>query len=245
MFPKSGAAPMPTTPAIDTRLLLEKSHRPAQQDQVKTLLLSAWIIGGCVMLVALVVAGVIIWFTLDQAPFVWFLLPLSFLAGILTAAVLSIMWIHKAAVRSWQLEDQDRYYRLRDIDDLYDLRRNLPDPPARDVVRVEVSQAEGVTHRTQIADLDAKPDQLKQLAVGLLSGQPFSESRWTGAGQPFSRGQFARLRAVFVSRGWANWRNPEAPAQGLTVTGPGWDVLKSLAGPTHPLNRVMDDTQNV
>lgn len=243
MFARAPAQ-LPTTPAIDTRIL-EAAHRPVRQEQISALLLAAVVIGGAVAVIGLILAGVIIYLAHDRAPFVWALLPLAILAGVITAAVLTIQWTHRAALRSWRLEDEDRYYRLREADELYQLRRNLPGAPARDTVRVELSQSNGQARQTQIADLQVKPDQLQRLAEGLLSGAPFAESAWTGAGRPFSRGQFAELRAVFIRRGWCEWRNPEAPAQGVTISPQGKAVLRSFASETSggPPYQEIDDAE--
>lgn len=234
MFPRTGApgASLPTTPAIDTRLLLEKAHRPAQQEQIRTLMLSAWIIGGCGALVALIISGVIIYFTQETAPYVWALIPLSILAGVITAAVLSIMWIHKAAVRGWQLEDIDRAYRLRDVDDLYDLRHNLPGAPAYDMMRVELVQPLPGGQQTQIIDLPSDSERLEKLARGLLAGLPLSESQWTGGRGIFTRSEFSALRGELIRRGLVQWNNSHTTARGAALTASGRAIMRRFAGET-------------
>lgn len=106
-----------------------------------------------------------------------------------------------------------------------------PIPPKS--VRVELRRDEGQSHHTQIADLPVSHDQLVTLAVGLLSGAPFSETSWTGAGKPFSRGEFAAVRSEFLRRNWAQWRNDRAPAQGVVLSAPGKAVLRSFASEVH------------
>jgi hypothetical protein len=230
MFPKPPTQTLPATqPAIDTRLLLEKAHRPAQQEQIKTLVLSAWIIGGCVALVAVILGGAVAYLT--RAPYAWLLLPLGLIAGILIAAVLSIMWIHKAAVRAWQLEDIDRAYRLRDIDDLYDLRHNLPGAPARDVVRVELTNPlDAGYQQTQLIDLPTDRERLELLARGLLAGLPFSEAQWSGGQGIFTRSEFSQLRAELIKRGLASWNNPHTNARGAQLTPSGRAIMRRLGG---------------
>lgn len=231
MFAKPGA-PLPPAPSIDTRLLLEKAHRPAQGEQIRTLLTSAWIIGASGALVGLIVSALVIYFTAERAPFVWFLVPLSLLGGVITAAVLSIMWIHKAAVRSWQLEDIDRAYRLRDVDDLYEMRHNLPDQPARDVVRLEVVQPLDGGRQTQLIDLPSDSERLETLARGLLSGLPLSESQWTGGRGIFTRSEFSALRGELMRRGLVAWNNPHTPARGASLTASGRAIMRRFAGET-------------
>lgn len=71
--------------------------------------------------------------------------------------------------------------------------------------------------------------QLAALAEGLLTGQTFSESTWTGAGRPFSKAQFHHVRREFMKRQWCAWRNPGAPAQGIQLTAAGRAVMRSFA----------------
>ena len=50
---------------------------------------------------------------------------------------------------------------------------------------------------------------------------------------------------MFLSRGWADWRNPDAPAQGVTLTPQGRAVARSFASETAPLPyQVTDEAQD-
>lgn len=99
--------------------------------------------------------------------------------------------------------------------------------PERPTVRVEVAQEGGRVVR--YLDLPGDPDRLAVLARGVLAGRPLSEATWCGAGRPFSRGEFADLRAELLRAGLARWRNPQAPAQGVILTPAGRAVLRRLA----------------
>jgi hypothetical protein len=102
--------------------------------------------------------------------------------------------------------------------------------PGPDRVRVEfVQPGDGPTRQTQLADLDATPAQLRRLAEGLLAGTPFAEGYWIGGGRPFSKAQFSALRAEFMRRGWASWRNPAAPNQGVDLTSQGRAVMRAFS----------------
>ena len=94
-------------------------------------------------------------------------------------------------------------------------------------VRVILERDNG--RETDFIDLPAQPEQLRQLADGLLSGRQFALSAWSGAGAPFSRSEFERLRDEMIRRGLARWRNERAQAQGLEVTAPGRAVLRRFA----------------
>lgn len=108
MFGKSAA---PAAPQIDPRIL-EKAHRPAQHQQITTLITAAWVVGGSTGLISLLASAVLIYLTHEVSRFVWLLIPISLVAGLVVAAVLSITWTREAATRAWRLEDEDRYYRI-------------------------------------------------------------------------------------------------------------------------------------
>jgi len=114
---------------------------------------------------------------------------------------------------------------------VYCLRANEPDQHQdQEVVRVELLDDNKMTY----AHLPANIDQLKTLAAGVLSGATLSEITWTGAGRPFSRAQFAELRAELVRRGLAVWNNPSTPARGIALTRGGLAAMRTFAsmGPT-------------
>lgn len=138
----------------------------------------------------------------------------ALLAGAVGAA---LWWWWR--ILNWQAEFRQLYFE--------DQVQPVTPDPAR--VKVELHQDENGSHHTQIADLNASPDQLVQLAQGLLQGQTFSESVWCGAGRPFSKSEFHQLRTALIKRGWVTMRNPHAPAQGFCLTRPGAAVMRSFA----------------
>ena len=169
---------------------LEYYQRRVEKSQISTLILAAMTIGAAVAVIGLVVSGLVIYLSHDTAPFVWLLIPLAVIGGLVTGATLCIRWVHEAATRAWRLESEDRYYLLQ-------LRQDAPAPP-RAQVQVELTQpGDGPSRQTQIADLDASPEQLRRLAEGLLGGAPMSESAWTGAGRPFLGGNLRSSAPCF------------------------------------------------
>lgn len=96
-----------------------------------------------------------------------------------------------------------------------------PPPP----IRIEVKE----DHRLSMIDLPGNQEQLLALASGLVAGLPFSESQWTGNGAPFTKRQFHELRAVMIKRNLICWNNPNAKAQGITLTRSGSAVIRHLA----------------
>lgn len=97
---------------------------------------------------------------------------------------------------------------------------------AAETVRVEFRE-EG---RMAFPELQASAGQMKDLAIGLLAGAPFSETTWCGEGRPFSRGQFQAVRGEFLKQGWARWRNERATNQGMEISPAGRAVCRELAG---------------
>jgi hypothetical protein len=96
-------------------------------------------------------------------------------------------------------------------------------------VRIELTQPNEGGHVTQIAELDVDPAKMGDLSRGLLAGASFSEAQWSGAGALFSRSQFRKVRDEFLKRGWLEWVNPEARAQGLQLTRSGTAVIRYFA----------------
>jgi len=101
--------------------------------------------------------------------------------------------------------------------------------PERQTLTVELVTRHLGGQRIQVVDLGIEPTQAAALAKGLMAGQSFSESAWTGAGAVFSKKEFRALRGELLERGLVEWRNAAAPAQGVVLTRPGRAVMKRLA----------------
>jgi hypothetical protein len=105
-------------------------------------------------------------------------------------------------------------------------------------VRIELVSPD--KRQTVISHLPCTQAQLVTLSTGLLAGQPFSESEWTGAGRPFSRREFRDLREEMLKRGMLAWRNEQAPSQGMIFTAAGLAAIRyfaSLGGSNVPTLR--------
>lgn len=107
------------------------------------------------------------------------------------------------------------------------------EPLDPEILRVELTRDNG--RRMDYIDLPGTPDQLRSLAVGLLNGKGTSEAAWTGAGRPFSRSEYAALRAAMIERGLSSWANPDHHAQGWELTAAGRAILRKVAGDPPPL----------
>jgi hypothetical protein len=105
-------------------------------------------------------------------------------------------------------------------------------------LRVELAANEG--RSVQFVDLPAEPEQLIQLATGIVEGLSFTEAQWTGTGAPFSRGQFVRLRSEMIRRGLAAWNSQNDAARGARVTGKGMALCRYFASMNQPPTPVLE-----
>jgi hypothetical protein len=78
-------------------------------------------------------------------------------------------------------------------------------------------------------DVPIDRERLAVLANGLIAGATLAETTWTGPGRPFTRAEFAQVRAALIARGLASWRNSNCPARGCDLTRPGRAAMKWLA----------------
>ena len=158
----------------------------------------------------------------------WFNLPAWAIAGTAAATISATAWLSYRGRWAWLLEQASG------VDLNGDHFIGEPQQPAPQPVRVIVEQDNG--HQVDYIDLPPTIDREKAalFARGLLGGRVFAQTAWTGATGLFSRGEYDQLVSVFISRGLAQWRNPGAHAQGLTLTAPGRAVLRHLATPTLP-----------
>lgn len=144
----------------------------------------------------------------------WLALAVGALAGLL---------VFVSGVSVWRRSEFGQYYPTTYQAAQVDERRS---------VRVELHRPLDGGHQTQLADLPASYDQLKELAVGVLRGAPLSEVTWSGPGRPFTRAEFGALRAEFLRRGWCDWRRADSPGQGVQLTPQGKAVVRSFASET-------------
>jgi hypothetical protein len=107
-----------------------------------------------------------------------------------------------------------------------DNRIGEPDEPG-EPIRIEVASEDG--RHVEFIDLPASQEQLIRLAEGLLNGATLSEAAWTGAGNIFTRAEFAQLRNELIRRGLAAWNNPKTPARGATLTPGGQAAMRYFA----------------
>ena len=100
-------------------------------------------------------------------------------------------------------------------------------PQEPQMFRIELHERTPAGQRTAWLDVPGPPERFALLAQSALNDGTLSEARWTGAGNPYSRAEFAALRDTMLDRGLWEWTNVKAKAQGLRVTHAGRAVLRS------------------
>jgi len=167
---------------------------------------------------------------------------IGFITSGLTWAVLSQKWEHifilgcAAGLISftytwWQLLDDQRSllrtverYVGRDLDG--DGVIGTQKPAA---VRLEMYQDNGaysdVAKIAMFASLPVDEARFTTLIKGALSGQPLTQSRWTGGSGPFSRSEFDNVMAALEEANVVRWIDSNNHAQGRELTRPGKSAL--------------------
>lgn len=92
-------------------------------------------------------------------------------------------------------------------------------------VRLRVDEDEATT---KYGHLPIDVEALRVVARGVLDGQSFAVSTWTGRGKPLSRAQFEELRGWLFKQGYARWENPDNHAQGVAFTAKGLALWRAL-----------------
>jgi len=148
---------------------------------------------------------------------------------------------------SWLLL-QRHWFGLTAIEKLIgmDLNRDgaigKPEPRETPEIRVRLSQVKPDGHyQENIITLPASQRQLEALADGLTNcGMPFSERRWTGAGNPFSVDEFRALRSAMIRGRMLTLANEKDPRQGYILTPEGEQTMKRILeaspSPTPPMD---------
>lgn len=99
----------------------------------------------------------------------------------------------------------------------------------RHKVKVDILQEHDGGSTIKTAELPATEADLSVMASGLLSGRPFTEREWTGAGKPLSVNQFRAMRVEMLGRGIIELANQKAPQQGFKLTRSGVAVMRYFA----------------
>lgn len=85
-------------------------------------------------------------------------------------------------------------------------------------------------------ELPGEPKALQLFARKVLAGESFAERTCTNAG--LTQQQYGQLVDIFISRGWAEWRNQQRKQQGVELRRNGRAVLRGIAAAPLP-----DDTE--
>lgn len=108
-------------------------------------------------------------------------------------------------------------------------------------VRLQSVNPETRSYHENVVTLPASAEQLSALADGLINcAMPFSERRWTGAGNPFSVDEFRALRSAMIRGRMLTLANAKDPRQGYILTPEGEQTMKRILeaspSPTPPMD---------
>lgn len=110
-------------------------------------------------------------------------------------------------------------------------------PPEVPVTRVEITQKDSVGNFIQgiYNNWPVAPENIPEVARGLLRGYSFSVHAWAGEGRPFrNRPEFETWRNSLMSQGLAVWKNPNEHTAGWLLTRLGIDVMSKICGEAPP-----------
>lgn len=101
-------------------------------------------------------------------------------------------------------------------------------------VRVNVHETENGAHRVTVARFMATDEVMRELAMGLLRGKPFTEAEWTGPGKLLALAKFREIRDEMLARHLLKLRNPKTSKQGYELTRSGVEAMSQIimASPT-------------
>jgi len=140
-------------------------------------------------------------------------------------AAVAVGCVAAAVAWLWLLRDARRLLRTSETLTRRDAGE-LPPSPAADSLRLEV-QTDGGRHWL-LDELQTTRDKFNTWARAALAGRSLAQGAWTGAGGCFSRGEYDRLVAALVRAGILRYVNPNAHAQGLTLTAAGRATLRRI-----------------
>jgi hypothetical protein len=153
----------------------------------------------------------------------------GFAVGFMVALVTTfITWL--MLVRHWLVSTVETITGV-DIDqDGYIGEAPQEAPQARHTVKVDVWEEKSRGYpEMNTSVLPFSEGDMQALAVGLLSGKPFTEREWTGQGKPLSMNQFREARAVMIARGLVEMVNPKSPQQGYKLSRAGSATMRHFA----------------
>ena len=96
-------------------------------------------------------------------------------------------------------------------------------------VELVTRDSSGQLRNIHTLDFGVPDEQALAFIRGVLDGRPITETQWTGNGRPFSKTKYNPMRDGLIAKGILQWRNPDAPAQGVELTDKGRTVFEQLA----------------
>ena len=130
----------------------------------------------------------------------------------------------------WQVFDDRTLLRVREVFQNEDLDGDgyVGEPPQKSL-RIEIAEQHKSGAWVGFFESPIEEPVLGQFARAVLAGRPTGERKWTGAGQPFSVGEYVAFRDELLQHGLVRWKNEQHHRQGFKLTARGRAVFKQLA----------------
>jgi hypothetical protein len=204
---RSGSLPLPPNPGEYERRIPFRA--PSIQHDILPSLAAAGVTGLFGVACSLTASALTDW------PF-WVALPVGLVGG-------SLAWLVTQQQHQGTLYQFERFTTFEP-----QTPQSAPLQTHQSTITVRVKEAGGWHYR----ELPGEPKALQSLAHRAGLGDSFSERTATGAG--LTQDQFRELTDIFVSRGWAEWRNPQRKQQGVELGRNGRAVLRAIAAAPLP-----------
>lgn len=210
-------APMPAIAAVPAGVTLERK-RPARaatlQSDVAVPCIQSVITG----LLAIVGGGGV------AAAAGWDVLIVSAVVGAIVTGTAWYLLLRQHSDLLWEVET------ITGLDLNKDGHKGKP--PKKETTPLEIHippGQDGQGPQTLFVDLPTTIEKLRAFARAVLGGRSMSESGWTGGGRLFGKTEFVGVRDELIERGLIRWNNPEAHAQGCSLTAVGRWAFRNLA----------------
>lgn len=163
--------------------------------------------------------------------------------GLYLKDAIGIGIVSTVGVWLWQVVDDRTLLRVREVFQNEDLDGDgyVGEPPPKSL-HIEITEERKSGTWTGYFDSPIEEPVLGQFARACLAGRPTGERNWTGAGRPFSVGEYVAFRDELLQHGLVRWRNEQHRKQGFMLTARGRAVFKELAAIPSPPPQDMTGT---
>jgi len=163
---------------------------------------------------SLLIAGLLVWIT--HSP--WYMALLVLILPCIIFPVTVSRFIRQQRALLWKTEETHHQ------------PSDAKQTEAPHTFKVEIQDLNSKGYLRGITNLDfGLPDaKALQFIRQVLTGAPITESHWTGKDRLFSKREYNPLRDMLIARRLFQWRNPDAPSQGVVLTDRGRQAFEQI-----------------